>query len=282
MDQVRHRRRRVHARQHRRAPPRQRASVQRAALHRLALDATRRYELATYVEHRSNAGLVPPDQGSRLTASSCAWACVDRQVRRSRARGAHPRCRWADDDPLMIAYHDDEWGVPERDGRALWEKLMLDGFQAGLSWITILRKRDAFRKAFEDFDPEGRALRRGATSQRLLGQRRHRPLARQDRGHDRRRARLSGDAGGAARISPTFVWSLAGGKPISKRRARPGEDRRSRRRCRRRSRARLQVRRPGDRLRLDAGDRHRQRSRAACFRRAHGHSKAAAGEARKR
>ena len=53
----------------------------------------------------------------------------------------------------MCAYHDDEWGVPERDARALWEKLMLDGFQAGLSWSTILHKRDAFRRAFVDFDP---------------------------------------------------------------------------------------------------------------------------------
>jgi DNA-3-methyladenine glycosylase I len=63
------------------------------------------------------------------------------------------RCSWAGADPLMIAYHDEEWGVPERDARALWEKLMLDGFQAGLSWITVLRKRDAFRKAFAGFDP---------------------------------------------------------------------------------------------------------------------------------
>ena len=57
-------------------------------------------------------------------------------------------------DPVYEAYHDDEWGVPEYDSRALWEKLVLDGFQAGLSWITILRKRDAFRAAFADFDPE--------------------------------------------------------------------------------------------------------------------------------
>src|SRR5438270_3697982 len=63
------------------------------------------------------------------------------------------RCPWAETDPLMRAYPDEEWGVPEYDGRALWEKLMLDGFQAGLSWITILRKREAFRRAFEGFDP---------------------------------------------------------------------------------------------------------------------------------
>jgi DNA-3-methyladenine glycosylase I len=64
------------------------------------------------------------------------------------------RCPWPKDDPLYIAYHDDEWGVPEFDDRALYEKLMLDGFQAGLSWITILRKRDNFRHAFDGFDPE--------------------------------------------------------------------------------------------------------------------------------
>ena len=64
------------------------------------------------------------------------------------------RCPWCGHDPLYCAYHDDEWGVPERDARALWEKLILDGFQAGLSWITILKKRDNFRAAFAGFQPE--------------------------------------------------------------------------------------------------------------------------------
>jgi DNA-3-methyladenine glycosylase I len=63
------------------------------------------------------------------------------------------RCHWPGTDPLYVAYHDEEWGVPEFDDRALFEKLLLDGFQAGLSWITILRKRDHFRAAFDDFDP---------------------------------------------------------------------------------------------------------------------------------
>ena len=63
------------------------------------------------------------------------------------------RCGWPGTDPLYVAYHDNEWGVPEYDSRALFEKLLLDGFQAGLSWITILRKRDNFRKAFDKFDP---------------------------------------------------------------------------------------------------------------------------------
>lgn len=64
------------------------------------------------------------------------------------------RCGWPDTDPLYVHYHDTDWGVPEYDSRALFEKLMLDGFQAGLSWITILRKREAFREAFDNFDAE--------------------------------------------------------------------------------------------------------------------------------
>ena len=64
------------------------------------------------------------------------------------------RCWWPGEDPLYVAYHDKEWGVPEYDARALYEKLVLDGFQAGLAWITILRKRENFRKAFHGFDPE--------------------------------------------------------------------------------------------------------------------------------
>lgn len=63
------------------------------------------------------------------------------------------RCSWAESDALMRAYHDAEWGVPQHDPRMLWEMLMLEGFQAGLAWIIILRKRDAFRKAFAGFDP---------------------------------------------------------------------------------------------------------------------------------
>ena len=65
-----------------------------------------------------------------------------------------PRCPWPKLDPLYVAYHDEEWGVPEFDDRALYEKLVLDGFQAGLSWITILRKRENFRRAFGGFAPE--------------------------------------------------------------------------------------------------------------------------------
>src|ERR1700753_2112174 len=63
------------------------------------------------------------------------------------------RCGWAEGDPVMAAYHDAEWGVPVRDSRALWELLMLEGFQAGLAWIVVLRKREALRAAFRQFDP---------------------------------------------------------------------------------------------------------------------------------
>lgn len=78
------------------------------------------------------------------------------------------RCPWCGQDPLYVAYHDTEWGVPEWDGRALWEKLILDGFQAGLSWITILKKRDNFRAAFAGFNPEILARWDEADIQRAL------------------------------------------------------------------------------------------------------------------
>jgi DNA-3-methyladenine glycosylase I len=77
------------------------------------------------------------------------------------------RCPWPGDDPLYLAYHDTEWGVPEWDDRALFEKLLLDGFQAGLSWITILRKRENFRRAFQGFEPE-RIARFGPAQTRKL------------------------------------------------------------------------------------------------------------------
>src|ERR1700740_3025508 len=78
------------------------------------------------------------------------------------------RCAWAKSDPLLRAYHDEEWGVPEFDSRALWELLMLEGFQAGLAWITVLRKRDEFRKAFRQFDPVKVAKLKKADIQRLM------------------------------------------------------------------------------------------------------------------
>ena len=123
------------------------------------------------------------------------------------------RCAWADGDPLLRAYHDEEWGVPERDSRALWEKLMLDGFQAGLSWLTILRKREAFRQAFEAFDPEIVARFGEADVQRLLG----------NPGIVRSRAKIEATVNGARAFLAMqsagedfaiFVWTMAGGKPI--------------------------------------------------------------------
>lgn len=95
--------------------------------------------------------------------------------------GKH-RCPWPKDDPLYVAYHDHEWGVPEYDDRALFEKLILDGFQAGLSWITILRKRENFRKAFDGFAPEKIARYTPKRVERLM----------QDAGIVRNRAKIEG------------------------------------------------------------------------------------------
>ena len=83
--------------------------------------------------------------------------------------GARQRCTWPGEDPLYVAYHDEEWGVPEFDDQALFEKLILDGFQAGLSWITILRKREGFRRAFVGFSPEKIARFDTADVERLMG-----------------------------------------------------------------------------------------------------------------
>lgn len=123
------------------------------------------------------------------------------------------RCRWAGSDPLLCAYHDAEWGVPERDGRALWEKLVLDGFQAGLAWITVLRKRDAFRRAFAGFDPAVVAGFGEADVMRLLG----------DAGIIRSRAKIEAAVASAraylamaerGEAFDTFCWSFVDGAPI--------------------------------------------------------------------
>jgi len=123
------------------------------------------------------------------------------------------RCRWSESDPLLRAYHDAEWGVPEYDSRALWECLMLEGFQAGLAWIVVLRKRDAFRAAFDQFDP-ARVARFGERQiVRLLD----------DPGIIRSRAKIEATIGGARAFLhmqqagidfSDWVWELAGGKPI--------------------------------------------------------------------
>jgi len=122
------------------------------------------------------------------------------------------RCPWPGDDPLYLAYHDTEWGVPEWDDRALFEKLLLDGFQAGLSWITILRKRENFRRAFEGFEPERIARWRPGHIQKLMG----------DPGIVRNRAKLEGSVRNArgylALREKTgsfsrYLWSFVGGAP---------------------------------------------------------------------
>jgi len=113
----------------------------------------------------------------------------------------------------MSAYHDKEWGVPERNSRALWEKLMLDGFQAGLAWITILRKRDAFREAFQGFEPEVIARFGARDVSRLV----------KNPGIIRSRAKIEATIGNARAYLAMadagedfsrFVWTMAGGKPI--------------------------------------------------------------------
>ncbi len=123
------------------------------------------------------------------------------------------RCAWAEHDPLLRAYHDEEWGVPERDSRALWEKLMLDGFQAGLSWVTILRKRAAFRQAFQGFDPAVVARFDAGDVARLVG----------DAGIVRSRAKIAATIGNARAYLTmeaagedfaTVVWTMTGGVPI--------------------------------------------------------------------
>jgi DNA-3-methyladenine glycosylase I len=122
------------------------------------------------------------------------------------------RCAWAETDPLLRTYHDVEWGVPEHDGRALWEKLVLDGFQAGLSWTTILRKREAFRRAFRGFVP-ARVARFGErdVSRLLADERIVRSRAKIEAAIVGARAYLALEAGGEDFAS--FVWRLAGGVP---------------------------------------------------------------------
>jgi DNA-3-methyladenine glycosylase I len=121
------------------------------------------------------------------------------------------RCSWCGTDPLYVDYHDTEWGVPERDPRALWEKLVLDGFQAGLAWITILRKRDNFRAAFEGFDPVRIASWGEVDVARLLD----------DPGIVRSRSKIEATIGNARAYlkleqGPGFapyLWDFVGGEP---------------------------------------------------------------------
>jgi DNA-3-methyladenine glycosylase I len=126
------------------------------------------------------------------------------------------RCTWRgmNGDPFYEAYHDDEWGVPEYDSRALWEKLVLDGFQAGLAWITILRKREAFRQAFAGFDPEVVARFGPEDRARLMA----------DAGIVRSNGKIDAAISGArifldmrdrGEDFSAFLWDFVGGKPIN-------------------------------------------------------------------
>ncbi len=124
------------------------------------------------------------------------------------------RCAWANSDPLLRAYHDEEWGVPERSSRALWEMLMLEGFQAGLSWTIVLRRREAFRLAFAGFDPEAVA-RFGPDDVALLLE--------EGSGIIRSRAKIEATIGNAraylAMLAAgedfsAWAWNMAGGSPV--------------------------------------------------------------------
>jgi DNA-3-methyladenine glycosylase I len=123
------------------------------------------------------------------------------------------RCAWAATDPLLRTYHDEEWGVPQYDSRMLWEMLMLEGFQAGLSWLIILRKREAFREAFSHFDPHAVARFDESDVCRLL----------LNPGIIRSRAKIEATISGAriylamqdaGEDFAHYVWSMAGGKPV--------------------------------------------------------------------
>ncbi|MCZ8099712.1 MAG: DNA-3-methyladenine glycosylase I [Burkholderiales bacterium] len=131
------------------------------------------------------------------------------------------RCPWPGTDPLYVAYHDTDWGVPERDDRALFEKLLLDGFQAGLSWITILRKRDNFRAAFDDFDAERMVRWQPERLDALM----------RDTGIVRNRAKIDASVKSARaylaiaerRGFSDFLWDFVDGRPVQNRFASPAE-----------------------------------------------------------
>lgn len=128
--------------------------------------------------------------------------------------GGLTRCGWVPPgDDLYAAYHDEEWGVPEYDDRALFEKLILDGFQAGLSWITILRKRENFRRAFDQFDPEKIARYTPRKVERLLadpGIIRHRGKIEATIGNARAWLKITEEGPGFSQ----FIWDFVDGRPV--------------------------------------------------------------------
>lgn len=137
----------------------------------------------------------------------------DHHAMHNRSMATLYRCPWCGEDPLYIAYHDEEWGVPCHDDRKLFEFMILEGAQAGLSWITILRKRESYRRAFADFDAEAVARFGDADIARLLA----------DPGIVRNRLKIGaaiGNAGAFLRVREEFgsfdayYWSFVGNKPI--------------------------------------------------------------------
>jgi DNA-3-methyladenine glycosylase I len=155
------------------------------------------------------------------------------------------RCCWVNDDPLMIAYHDTEWGTPSHDDRHLYEMLVLEGAQAGLSWQTILRKRARYQGVFDGFDPARVARFTPARIEKLLA----------DPGIVRNRAKVEAAVINARKVLEVqdevgsldaFLWGFVGGKPV----------------VNRWESTRLQVRRPDHLLRLHAGDRDGGRPRS--------------------
>jgi DNA-3-methyladenine glycosylase I len=133
--------------------------------------------------------------------------------RKKRARMTKQRCWWCGEDPLYCAYHDEEWGVPVRDDRKIFEMLILEGFQAGLSWLTILRKRENFRKAFKHFDPRKVARFGAADARRLLN----------DAGIVRNRLKIAGAITNARRFLEVqkefgsfarYIWRFTGNRTL--------------------------------------------------------------------
>lgn len=144
--------------------------------------------------------------------AACYASCMP-QTPLDSATDDLPRCSWARTNPLLRGYHDEEWGEPVRDSRMLWEMLCLEGFQAGLSWLIVLRRREGFRQAFANFDPEIVARFDESDVERLMA----------DPGIIRARAKIQATIGNAkawlamrerGEDFATFVWSMVPGAPI--------------------------------------------------------------------
>jgi DNA-3-methyladenine glycosylase I len=144
-------------------------------------------------------------------------SAVQNKSRSLQEHAALRRCSWCGDDPLYVAYHDEEWGVPLHDDRRLFEMLILEGAQAGLSWITILRKRPAYRRAFDRFDPKNIAAYKAPKLRALMN----------DAGIVRNKLKIEAAVKNAKAFLAiqkefgsfdTYIWQFVGGKPIVNRR----------------------------------------------------------------